>query len=331
MIFSRQRRFTYCCLASISILVVLHVVCDINLTSVLGYDKCNPELNGGRHFDRGFLVAEPGTCFEEEGATVHPRPVFLLVLIASAVGNFERRQAIRETWGSPKQIMEKTVVTVFLLGEDDVASGSFSPDTRDLLQSEDATHHDVIQADFLDTYKNLTVKTIIGMKWIHMYCPHASYFMKTDDDMYINYANIIKSLTSPLTPTKAFAMGHLFPKSLVIRIIFFKFYMPRCMYPEMFYPPYFAGSGYVMSGDLAGQIYKTASKVNFIYFEDVFVGVCLKALGVKPVGHGGFYYTHVDYEFCKYRNDVITSHGVETNEVYNIWQDIQHSKTVCSK
>ncbi|XP_071789656.1 beta-1,3-galactosyltransferase 1-like [Asterias amurensis] len=152
--------------------------------------------------------------------------------------------------------MGRSIITVFLLGEEPWEK--FSPETRDLLQDESATHHDILQADFLDTYKNLTIKTIVALKWIHTYCSHASYFMKTDDDMYISYANIVKNLSAPSTPTTDFAMGHLFENNFASRNVYNKFYMPRCMFPEKFYPPYLAGSGYVMSGDLAGKIFRTA-------------------------------------------------------------------------
>ncbi|XP_033627231.1 beta-1,3-galactosyltransferase 1-like, partial [Asterias rubens] len=322
----RRGRCKYFCLTLVYILVVYVIFNNIPI-SIFNRHECDPylKMKDGKQFHHTFFLAEPQTCFHASSS--HPRPVFLLVVIASSGDNFERRQAIRETWGSPKEIMGRGIVTVFLLGEEPLEK--FSPETRDLLQDESAAHHDILQADFIDTYKNLTIKTIVGLKWIHAYCSHASYFMKTDDDMYISYANLVKNLSAPSTPTTDFAMGHLFENNFASRSFHNKFYMPRCMFPEKFYPPYLAGSGYVMSGDLAGKIFRTALYSNFVYFEDVFVGVCFRTLGVKPTGHSGFNFIHIGYEFCKYRNDVVSSHGVETKEMHDIWNDLQNSETKC--
>lgn len=34
------------------------------------------------------------------------------------------------------------------------------------------------------------------LKWVTKYCSHATYLMKTDDDMYINVDNLLLSLSS---------------------------------------------------------------------------------------------------------------------------------------
>ncbi len=309
------------CLTLVLILVVLNVI--FNYSPIFKRNECDPYLNmkDGKQFNHTFLLAEPETCFDAFGFA---RPVFLLVLIASSRDNFERRQAIRETWGSPKEIMGKNITTVFLLGETE----SGTPKLQDL-QQESATHHDILQADFLDTYKNLTIKTIVGMKWIHTYCSHASYFMKTDDDMYISYANIVNNLSAPSTPSTDFVMGHLFPMNEVIRSRNSKFYMPENMFPDKFYPPYVAGAGYVMSVDLASKIYRVAPNVKFVIFEDVFVGLCLKTLHVVPIGHSGFTIFHINYEVCEYRNHRMSSHEVQPKEMHNIWKDLKENTKQC--
>ena len=39
---------------------------------------------------------------------------------------------------------------------------------------------------FQDTYRNLTLKTVMGLKWSAIFCPQARHVMKTDDDIFVN-------------------------------------------------------------------------------------------------------------------------------------------------
>lgn len=53
---------------------------------------------------------------------------------------------------------------------------------------------DIIQERFIDDYNNLTIKSVMMLKWVTTNCPQATYLMKTDDDMYINVENLVKAL-----------------------------------------------------------------------------------------------------------------------------------------
>jgi len=39
----------------------------------------------------------------------------------------------------------------------------------------------------MDSYNNLTLKTISMLEWSMEHCPKAQYVLKTDDDMYIHF------------------------------------------------------------------------------------------------------------------------------------------------
>ena len=38
------------------------------------------------------------------------------------------------------------------------------------LQHEAESHADIVQGDFMDTYANLSLKTVTGFKWASQYC-----------------------------------------------------------------------------------------------------------------------------------------------------------------
>ncbi len=45
---------------------------------------------------------------------------------------------------------------------------------------------DMVQADFLDTYRNLTLKAVAWMSWVERYCPTVLNLVKVDDDVVVN-------------------------------------------------------------------------------------------------------------------------------------------------
>ena len=47
---------------------------------------------------------------------------------------------------------------------------------------------------FQDTYHNLTLKTIMGLKWTSIFCSQARFVLKTDDDIYVNVELLSQSL-----------------------------------------------------------------------------------------------------------------------------------------
>lgn len=60
------------------------------------------------------------------------------------------------------------------------------------INEENALYGDIIQTDYLDTYKNLTLKAISWMSWVDSYCPKVETIVKSDDDMVIDVFKLIK-------------------------------------------------------------------------------------------------------------------------------------------
>ncbi|NXK23795.1 B3GT5 galactosyltransferase, partial [Arenaria interpres] len=61
-----------------------------------------------------------------------------------------------------------------------------------------------------------------------------------------------------------------------------KWYVSREEYPGKTYPPFCSGTGYVLSTDVVSQIYNVSKSVFFIKLEDVFIGLCLDKLKIRP-------------------------------------------------
>jgi beta-1,3-galactosyltransferase 1 len=85
-------------------------------------------------------------------------------------------------------VSEKILRLGFLLGDTD------SLEMQNQVMDESSKYGDVIQEGFLDTYNNLTLKSVMLLKWVRSHCRHARYVMKTDDDMFVNLPRLISFL-----------------------------------------------------------------------------------------------------------------------------------------
>lgn len=265
-----------------------------------------------------YLINEPAKCREQSP--------FLVLLIAAAPGQREARRAIRQTWGNESLAPGVRIARIFLLGTGGAPAGG--PPQRALLE-ESRRHGDIVQQDYLDTYHNLTLKTLMGMHWVATYCPHAPYVMKTDSDMFVNTEYLIHKLLRPeLPPRRNFFTGYLMRGYAPNRNKASKWYMPPELYPSERYPVFCSGTGYVFSGDLAEKIFRVSLGIRRLHLEDVYVGICLAKLRIDPVPPPNeFLFNHwrVSYSSCKYSH-LITSHQFQPGELLKYWNHLQQNK-----
>jgi uncharacterized protein YdhG (YjbR/CyaY superfamily) len=58
---------------------------------------------------------------------------------------------------------------------------------QETIVTEHAEHGDILQQDFVDSYANLTIKTVFMLKWLTSNeCSTAKFIMKLDDDAFVN-------------------------------------------------------------------------------------------------------------------------------------------------
>ncbi|KAK6300313.1 hypothetical protein J4Q44_G00284110 [Coregonus suidteri] len=81
---------------------------------------------------------------------------YLLLAVKSLAPHFDRRQAIRESWGRVGVLANRTVGTVFLLGN--AAAVDHFPNLSGMLSHEAGLYGDLLQWDYRDSFFNLTLK-----------------------------------------------------------------------------------------------------------------------------------------------------------------------------
>ncbi|KAI5103840.1 lactosylceramide 1,3-N-acetyl-beta-D-glucosaminyltransferase B [Silurus meridionalis] len=250
------------------------------------------------------------------------KDVLLLLLVKSSPESFERRQAIRSTWGNEVYIKRNLGVTVRVL----FALGVHpQPLNRKKLQQrlvrEDQIYQDLIQQDFLDTFHNLTIKLLLQLGWKHAYCDHAHFLMSADDDIFVHMPNLIRYLQEiNQTGVKDFWVGKVHRGAPPIRKKNSKYYVSHEMYPWLLYPDYTPGAAYVISKDVASRVYRASLTLNAsLHIDDVFMGICAHAIGVLPQEHVFFSGEgRAPNHVCIY-NQMMTSHG-HVKDFHELWK-----------
>lgn len=228
-----------------------------------------------------YYVAYPGNytfVISDTPACKSSTPFLLLVVPVSPSGR-AARDAIRKTWGSKKLVLGQPVETIFMLG---LAGGADASKQQEELRRESRQYRDLVQSDFLDSYRNLTIKTMMTLEWLAANCPGTSYVMKVDSDMFLHVKNLMRLLLDSSTAKRNYMTGLVWWHSKVLRNPFNKFYMPRHVVPEPEYPPYPLGMSYVMSMDLPAKLLGVSPQLKAVFIEDVYLGMCLKRLGIHP-------------------------------------------------
>ncbi|KAM9769966.1 uncharacterized protein ACNS7B_007005 [Menidia menidia] len=215
-----------------------------------------------------FIMDDTTTC-----RTTTP---FLVIMVPVAPLDVASRDLIRNTWGQERRVLDQLVETLFIVGlpGDGEQMGE--------LKKENERHHDIIQSSFQDSYRNLTIKTMVMLEWLVQHCAKASFVMKVDSDVVLNVQNLVKLLMDHNTAKENYMTGLIWWHSPVLRNPFDKFYLPRDVFPDSEYPPYPLGMAYIMSLDLPGKILKASPQIKPIFIEDAYLGMCLKKLGVSP-------------------------------------------------
>ena len=91
--------------------------------------------------------------------------MFLLLMVCSSLNHVEHRNAIRASWASDVNKYQLRTRVVFLVGSSETSHAADAD-----VATEMKTHGDIIQIDMVDTYGNLTYKSIALLHWVDTYC-----------------------------------------------------------------------------------------------------------------------------------------------------------------
>ncbi|TRY71451.1 hypothetical protein DNTS_011724 [Danionella cerebrum] len=265
-----------------------------------------------------FIINESEKCQKENP--------FVVLMIPVSPNNLEAREAVRSTWGTERLVGDKRVSVFFVLG---LPTSEDKEKLQEDLLKESEKYHDLIQSNFWDSYNNLTIKTMVILEWLTVYCQNATFAMKVDSDIFLNVKNLIHLLLA--APKQNYMSGLVARGAVVLRNPNSKWYLPKTVYAPDFYPPYALGLGYVFSMDLPQKLVGAAQLIKPVYIEDVFLGLCMQHLRISltdPPNGALFNVFPVIYNRCRYSQLIATTTHSLKDQV-EFWKDLQRPGPYC--
>ncbi|XP_058502278.1 UDP-GlcNAc:betaGal beta-1,3-N-acetylglucosaminyltransferase 9 [Solea solea] len=270
---------------------------------------------------------------DETGSTP---ALHMLIAVKSVAADFDKRQVVRRTWGKERHFHDGVSIrTVFLLGVP--RNRSSLPLWDRLLTYESQTFQDILLWDFEDTFFNLTLKETHFLEWVNSSCPHVKFIFKGDTDVYVNVENILEMLHGQ-KPDKDLFVGDIIIHAKPIRRRSSKYYVPEIVYGGGLYPNYAGGGGFVMSGHTARRLSSACQQVELFPIDDVFLGMCLQLIGVKPSRHQGFRTfgiprpsaaPHLEtFNPCFYR-ELMVVHSLSVPQIWLMWNLLHDPSLSC--
>ncbi|XP_045202461.2 beta-1,3-galactosyltransferase 5-like [Mercenaria mercenaria] len=238
--------------------------------------KSSSNINFALTIGRPYWLENPNLCSKVENLTV-------IVIVHSAIQHFGHRTVIRETWTNNSYYPHLgNIKILFLLGKDNDLKHQL------LIDNEFKRHGDILQGDFIDAYKNMTHKNVMGFKWLSERCRNAKIVLKIDDDVVINMFYFLSQFArSFLMKTKHMSCVRL-SKITVKRGG--KWAVDRSLFQGnyYYYPDYCQGFMVAISIDVIPALYKSASITPFFWIDDVF------AYGMVPANVPEMQYTNIN-------------------------------------
>lgn len=253
------------------------------------------------------------------------KEVYMITYIHTSPINFHKRQTIRNTWGDKRLLDQHKTKLVFVMGQVE--------DTKVMkkLELENAHYGDIVQEDFIDSYRNLTYKGIAALKWISNYCNNTVFALKTDDDILVNIfklVNHLKNVVEKQLGRKDLLLCNQWLRMAVLRDKNSKWYIPKEDFSPDYFPPYCSGSAFVLSTDMTKRMYNASLYEKFFWVDDYYItGVLPSHIKVKQKRLNEAYILNGRVVYEKLVNDnkdkLMFFHVSKQNTIFAMWRLIK--------
>ncbi|XP_014676210.1 PREDICTED: beta-1,3-galactosyltransferase 5-like isoform X2 [Priapulus caudatus] len=267
------------------------------------------------------FVIDSDVCGGGNGSEGGGGDVFLLILVHSAPGNAAERTAIRQTWGYATDNYGVRVRTAFLLAD------PRSERMQRELVGEAARHGDIVQGNFVDSYRNLTYKLMMGMKWAAARCARAQFVLKSDDDVFVDTFAIVRMLRETYAGRGDLLLCNVWTGMPPVRDAASKWYLSPDEFADAEFKPYCSGWAIVLGRDVARAFSLASTNMTYLWIDDVTTGILASELSLR--------FTKLNEHFALNSHDigkwageraltpppfVITTYNRNTVFLQNIWR-----------
>eukprot|EP00746_Dinoflagellata_sp_MGD_P022540 gnl/MRDRNA2_/MRDRNA2_152741_c0_seq1.p1 gnl/MRDRNA2_/MRDRNA2_152741_c0~~gnl/MRDRNA2_/MRDRNA2_152741_c0_seq1.p1 ORF type:complete len:349 (-),score=52.55 gnl/MRDRNA2_/MRDRNA2_152741_c0_seq1:240-1262(-) len=256
---------------------------------------------------------------------------FFLAILSSPKPKYsERRAAVRNTWLKiPLQTIDGASYTVayrFFVGQPTEESRSST------IRKEAGVYRDIVLLPLVDDYRNLTLKTLLVLRWAQQNV-ECKYLAKIDDDTFLRPDHLLRAMPSP--PMKGVYWGHVHYQAVPFRDPSHPVYVSKEQWERDVYPPFVTGNIYVLSNDVVdyfvGQWRQAQlTGTGFIPLEDVQLGIWAEGVGFLPRNDPGlFLCCPWEGERQQCHEKAISEHYVEPNDMMSMHAALLRTGKMC--
>ncbi|CAH1643955.1 unnamed protein product [Spodoptera littoralis] len=248
----------------------------------------------------------------------------LMIIVTSNPSNYENREVIRNTWGKNQD----STKVVFLVGE------SENINITNQIINESKSFGDIVQGSFIDAYRNMTYKHVMGLKWIVHHCPKAKYILKADDDILVNSPQMLRFLSRELSPwgAKDLIACRVREHTKALRYKS-KWQVTEKEYAPEYYPTYCPGWAIIYSQDVVPRLLKVAQDLPYFWIDDVHItGVIAEKIDVPRTQLASFILSTISIQTLKalgpkyIQQFMFSPPDMSLNQITDIWNLISEYK-----
>lgn len=216
-----------------------------------------------------------------------------LILVTSYFGNVETRSAMRRAFPQEK-LEEFRMKRVFLLG----LAPKDKYTKQNAIDDESRRFGDLVQGNFLEAYRNLTYKHVMGHKWAAEHCGCAKYVVKMDDDIVVDLYKMRAVLLNFNWSDDVMA-GYVLKNMKPIREPQNKWFVTKDEYGGDIYPIFLSGWLYVTTPKVSQNIFQLSHTIPYFWIDDVYVtGMLPEKLKIKHVDLRDLFTVHPEFLRC---------------------------------
>jgi hypothetical protein len=218
------------------------------------------------------------------------------ILIHSHWSNHLRRKAIRDTWLSVStlhirdilhSVTDATLTRILNLNKEKIHfphifiignSNQRQNQSYSKIKKEANLYNDIVMVDLDDQYKNILYKHLTIYDWLMKNCHQLSYFIKMDDDVFVNLKRLSKhlivnfGLENSMKISKPFIFCNTVEEyGKPERSLSNKWFVTFEEYPFNYFPKYCAGALYISNLAAVELINKQAREIPRFWIDDVYM------------------------------------------------------------
>ncbi|CAG8570417.1 8842_t:CDS:2 [Diversispora eburnea] len=201
--------------------------------------------------------------------------VIMVILTSWAESGYQKRMNFRETTIKliPQNSNKISLAYRFILGDAPSAKVHMNMGKKILAESE--RYNDLLIVPASDLYDNLSHKVYKSFEWANKY--DFNYFVKTDDDMFVRMDTVVRELEELGSGQKYYwrGLGNIPIHNSNNKNSAFDYKLPM-------FPPFTAGSLYILSRDIISIITTDAPRL-FTKNEEENLGIWLFPYNIKPI------------------------------------------------